>query len=99
MSSALPFPALALALGLCVGSYAGTAAMRAARKEPSLAGRSHCDACGKSLGWAETVPVLSFVALGGRCVACRAPISRFHLVCELAVGAAALFGWMALPWR
>ncbi len=61
--------------------------------EDFVAGRSRCDACGVTLGWAELVPVLSFVLLRGRCRHCGAAIGWFALGVELAAfgaGAAAL---------
>lgn len=79
----------AFAVGSCLGSYAVTAAIRYARDESSLWGRSHCDGCQVSLGFAETIPLVSFARLRGRCSRCRAPIDPVHLAGE-AVGGLAL---------
>jgi leader peptidase (prepilin peptidase)/N-methyltransferase len=49
----------------------------------SLAGRSGCDGCGRELrGW-ELVPVVSYLALHGRCGRCGARIPVSLLVREL----------------
>ena len=82
-----PLAVVALAVGLCIGSYAGTTAVRAAQGESALTGRSRCDGCGLSLGLLRTVPVVSFVSLGGRCGACGARIDPFHVVSEVLGGA------------
>jgi leader peptidase (prepilin peptidase)/N-methyltransferase len=57
--------------------------------------RSRCPHCGHAIRAVENVPVLSYVALRGRCSACKAPISlRYPAVEALA---AALAGYVA--WR
>jgi leader peptidase (prepilin peptidase)/N-methyltransferase len=75
--------AAAIAAGACVGSFVTTAALRAANGENALSGRSRCDACGVELGYAATVPVISFVRLRGACAACGARIDGLHLAGEV----------------
>jgi leader peptidase (prepilin peptidase)/N-methyltransferase len=75
-----------LLIGAAVGSYVGTAALRAAEGEQASAGRSRCDGCRKSLGFWATIPVVSYLVRGGRCDACREPIDPVHPVSEI-VGA------------
>lgn len=78
------------ALGGTLASYFGVVADRG--WAGSVAGRSHCDGCGRTLRWFELVPVVSFVALGGRCRSCGARLTRVHLLREalgVALGAAA----------
>jgi leader peptidase (prepilin peptidase)/N-methyltransferase len=36
--------------------------------------RSRCPHCGHQIGALENIPVLSYLALGGKCKACKAPI-------------------------
>ena len=45
--------------------------------------RSHCPHCGHQLSWYENIPVLSWLALRGRCRSCRAPISMQYPAVEL----------------
>ena len=45
--------------------------------------RSHCPHCGHQLSWYENIPVLSWLALRGRCRSCRAPISAQYPLVEL----------------
>ncbi|HEX7760106.1 MAG TPA: prepilin peptidase [Caulobacteraceae bacterium] len=92
---AWPVLALGACVGLCAGSFVTTAAIRAARGEAFLVGRSHCDACGVTLGFAATAPVVGYVATRGACAVCGGAIDRAHLFGEVA-GAALLTGPFAL---
>lgn len=87
----------ALPLGAVVGSFAATAGLRWARGEQALTGRSSCDACATPLGFASTIPIVSFVRLGGACARCRAPINRGHLVGEVLGAGVALGSVAVLP--
>nr|MCU0956868.1 prepilin peptidase [Hydrogenophaga sp.] len=53
--------------------------------------RSRCPHCGHQIRWYENVPVLSYLALRGRCSQCAAPISPRYPMVELVCGA--LFAW------
>jgi leader peptidase (prepilin peptidase) / N-methyltransferase len=58
----------AVLLGGALGSFVGVVASRGLRD--SLGGRSHCDSCARILQWYELVPLLSYLALRGRCRTC-----------------------------
>lgn len=92
-----------------VGSFIGLAVRRRGTDLPILGGRSRCPACGRTLSPAELVPLLSWLALRGRCRGCGARIGAFSPTMELAaLGLAAWavavapgwFGWLgaALGW-
>ena len=66
------------------GSFCGVLVRRLPAGQGVVWGRSRCEACGRSLGAAEMVPLVSFLALRGRCRSCRAPIARTHLWVECA---------------
>jgi leader peptidase (prepilin peptidase)/N-methyltransferase len=86
--------ALLVALGgASVGSFAGVVAGRGWR--PAMAGRSHCDGCGRTLKWFELVPLVSYLLLRGRCRTCRAPIGRAALAWEAAGAGLALIALIA----
>jgi len=53
--------------------------------------RSQCPACGHRITAAENIPVVSWLALGGKCSACKAPISARYPIVEVAGGALAAF--------
>ena len=48
--------------------------------------RSKCPSCGHVIGMLENVPVLSYLALGGKCSACRARISPRYPIVEVLTG-------------
>ncbi|MDR0478838.1 MAG: prepilin peptidase, partial [Burkholderiaceae bacterium] len=58
--------------------------------------RSRCPACGHEITWYENIPVLSYLALRGRCAACRAPIGVRYPLVELFTGL--LFAACAWRW-
>jgi hypothetical protein len=72
-------------LGAVLASFAAATGSRLATGE-TLGGRSHC-ACGRPLRPNELVPVVSYLAHGGRARCCGARIGAESLVGEL-VGAA-----------
>lgn len=69
------------ALGLLVGSFLNVCIYRLPRYESVMWTRSHCTTCQRPLAWFENLPLVSWVALRGRCRTCRAPIRvRYPLV-------------------
>ena len=52
--------------------------------------RSRCPSCGHAIRAIENVPVLSWLALRGRCSACSAPISARYPIVEAATAALSL---------
>ena len=62
--------------------------------------RSSCPKCGHRITALENVPIASYIALGGKCSACKAPISLRYPVVEALAGALAgyiawRYGWSA----
>lgn len=74
---------LILFLGPFVGSFMALVADRYPREEDVVWTRSHCRACGTVLGVVDLIPVVSFLAMQGRCRHCGAPIPRFTLLAEV----------------
>lgn len=58
--------------------------------------RSRCPHCGHQIRWYENIPVLSYLALGGKCSRCKTGISLRYPMVELATGA--LFFLCASRW-
>ncbi|WP_395822941.1 prepilin peptidase [Collimonas sp.] len=59
-----------------------------------VAPRSACPQCKRQIGVLENVPVLSYLALRGKCRACKAPISaRYPIVEALTATLSALMVW------
>ncbi len=94
------FAALA---GAAFGSFIGAALVRLPDDRSILTGRSACDSCGAPIAARDLVPLLSWLALRGRCRACGAAIGWWQPGCELggaAIGAAAVLfapSGLALP--
>ena len=64
--------------------------------------RSRCPSCSAQIRAIHNIPVLSYLALGGRCASCKAPISLRYPFVELATAIASGvvawhfgFGWQA----
>jgi leader peptidase (prepilin peptidase)/N-methyltransferase len=56
--------------------------------------RSRCPQCGHAIRWYENIPVVSWLALRGRCSECKSPISLRYPLVELVTAAFfALCGW------
>ncbi|NCT96762.1 MAG: prepilin peptidase [Comamonadaceae bacterium] len=61
-----------------------------------LVPRSACPHCGHAIRWYENIPVLSYLALRGRCSQCGAGIGPRYPLVEAATGA--LFAWAGWHW-
>jgi leader peptidase (prepilin peptidase)/N-methyltransferase len=83
------FILLAFLAGLLIGSFLNVCIYRLPRDlsvvRPS---RSFCPHCEKTIAWYDNIPVVSYVALGGRCRHCRERILPRYLIVEVATGAA-----------
>ena len=86
---------VAILLGAVIGSFLNVVIVRLPRNESLVMPPSRCPACGTELHWFDNIPVLSFLALRGRCRECGAPISWRYPIVE--TGTAALFTLAA--WR
>jgi leader peptidase (prepilin peptidase)/N-methyltransferase len=92
-----------LALGLAVGSFLNVVIHRLPRAGLSVLypRRSFCPSCQNQLTWRDNIPVVSYVALRGRCRHCDAPISARYPLVEILSGALALslFRKYGLSWE
>ena len=75
--------ALAVLVGLLIGSFLNVCIYRMPRDLSVVKPRSFCPACEKTVSWFDNIPVLSYVVLGGRCRHCRAPIPLRYLLVEI----------------
>ncbi|MFY1830064.1 prepilin peptidase [Myxococcus fulvus] len=92
------FTAFLLVLGLCIGSFLNVVIARVPEGLSIVRPGSRCPRCGHVLSWYENIPVLSWLALRGRCRSCHAPISPRYVLVELLTGLLFLaclsrFGW------
>jgi leader peptidase (prepilin peptidase)/N-methyltransferase len=58
--------------------------------------RSRCRKCGHPITWYENIPVLSYIALRGKCSQCGTPIGLRYPMVEIAT--AGLFGFAVWQW-
>jgi leader peptidase (prepilin peptidase)/N-methyltransferase len=89
------FTVVSLLLGLVVGSFLNVVIYRLPRRESLVRPGSHCPGCGSSILWYDNIPVVSWLALRGRCRNCHKPISGRYPVVEAVTGIA----FAAAYWR
>ena len=84
----------AFVIGLIFGSFANVVIYRWPRKLSVVSPPSACPKCEKRLGVLDLIPIVSWLALRGRCRFCRERISLRYPAVELACGL--LFASMVL---
>jgi leader peptidase (prepilin peptidase) / N-methyltransferase len=94
-----------LGTDLCRASRAGLRQLPERVPEPLARGREHrpsalaLPSCGRTLAWWENVPLVSWLALRGRCRTCGAWIGWRYPLVELAVGVLWAFSCVAISAR
>ena len=81
-------------VGASVGSFLNVVVYRLPRRKNLAYPGSQCPRCGHAIRLKDNIPILSWLALGGRCRDCKSPISPRYFFVELAV--ATLFLAVAL---
>ena len=74
---------LAGVVGAVVGSFLNVVIHRLPRRESLVHPRSRCPGCGAQIAGYDNVPIVSWLALRGRCRHCGEPISPRYPVVEL----------------
>jgi len=80
--------------GLIVGSFLNVCIYRLPRKQSVNWPGSRCTACDRPLSWYENVPVLSWVALRGRCRTCGERIPVIYPLVELITAGLFVAGYL-----
>jgi len=75
-------------VGLMIGSFLNVCVSRLPARESIASPPSRCPVCRTPIRWFDNIPVLSYLALAGRCRSCRAPISLRYPLVEIATAAA-----------
>ncbi len=83
------------ALGCIVGSFLNVCIYRLPLGQSIVTPKSHCPHCQYSIPWYLNIPLVTWLALRGRCKNCGAPISLRYFVVELLTGVAFLSCWLA----
>lgn len=68
--------------GAAVGSFLNVVIYRLPREESLILPRSRCPSCDAAIKPYDNIPILSYLFLGGKCRACRAPISARYPAVE-----------------
>jgi leader peptidase (prepilin peptidase)/N-methyltransferase len=90
----IPTPAalvVAFILGAVIGSFLNVCIVRWPEGLSVVRPPSRCPNCGRGVRWYENVPIVSWLALRGKCAGCGLPISMIYPFVELLVA----LGWVA----
>lgn len=82
-------------LGACIASFLNVVIWRAPRGESIVSPPSHCPKCNSPVKWYQNIPILSWLALRGKCANCRAPISPRYICVEALGGCLFLAAFFA----
>jgi leader peptidase (prepilin peptidase)/N-methyltransferase len=82
-------------LGCIVGSFLNVCIYRLPLGLSIITPKSHCPHCKYSIPWYLNIPLVTWLALRGRCKNCGAPISPRYFAVELLTGAEFLACWLA----
>jgi len=90
------------ALGLIVGSFLNVVIHRLPLGASVVSPPSHCPHCGRRIPLRFNLPVVSWLALRGRCAFCEHRISPRYLLVEVLTGGMFLANWLVFgreqPW-
>src|SRR5947207_11402010 len=99
MNDDLLFSIFAFVFGACVGSFLNVCIYRLPLNlSVNQPRRSFCPSCKRQIPWHQNLPLVSWLALRGRCANCGAPIAFRYFVVELVTAFCFLVIWKAFPW-
>lgn len=96
----IPFPEplasiFVVLFGLTIGSFLNVCIYRLPDGRSVVRPRSRCPACDSPILWYQNIPILSWLALRGRCARCGSAISARYPFVEALSGAVVLAMWLA----
>jgi leader peptidase (prepilin peptidase) / N-methyltransferase len=96
----LLFSAFAFVLGATVGSFLNVCIYRwPVDLSINRPRRSFCPKCKQPIPWHHNLPLISWLALGGRCAHCGARIPFRYFAVELVTALLFLAMWQRFPWQ
>jgi leader peptidase (prepilin peptidase)/N-methyltransferase len=94
------FGAFAFVLGAVVGSFLNVCIYRwPVDLSINRPRRSFCPNCKQPIPWHQNLPLVSWLALSGRCANCGAKISFRYFAVELVTALLFLAIWESFPWQ
>ena len=94
------FGAFAFVLGAAVGSFLNVCIYRwPVDLSINRPRRSFCPNCKQPIPWHQNLPLISWLALGGRCANCGAKISFRYFAVELVTALLFFAIWESFPWQ
>lgn len=97
MLDLLILPAVMGVLGAIIGSFLALVSVRLPLDEDVVTTPSHCRSCQRRLAPWHMIPILSWLAMRGRCARCGAPISPRYPLIELAAAAIGVWAGLSSP--
>ncbi len=96
----LLFRVFAFVLGAAVGSFLNVCIYRLPRDlSVNQPRRSFCPSCKNPIPWHQNVPLLSWLALRGKCASCGNRIAFRYFAVELLTALLFLAVWLVFPWQ
>jgi len=80
--------------GLVIGSFLNVVIARLPERRSLWAPGSACPVCGTAIAWHDNIPLISFLALRGRCRACATPIPWRYPLVEALTAALFTLAWL-----
>ena len=100
LSDSLLFEIFAFVLGAVVGSFLNVCIYRLPRDlSVNKPRRSFCPSCKKEIPWYRNLPLISWIALRGRCANCGNKIAFRYFVVELITALLFLVVWRSFTWQ
>jgi len=94
------FGVFAFVLGAAVGSFLNVCIYRwPVDLSINRPRRSFCPQCKQPIPWHQNLPLVSWLALGGRCANCQAKIPFRYFAVELVTALLFLAIWQRFPWQ
>jgi len=73
-------------VGACVGSFLNVVIHRLPKKESLIRPGSRCPSCGSPIRWYHNIPIVGYLALGGKCADCGEKFSLRYPAVETLTG-------------